>query len=139
MEQNWTTMLTGVAEANQKAVAAAVDFNRIATRAQSRLARRQFAVFEDCLDAGSAHLAAVTAGDEPQKVLSRHAEIAAELGEKLVAASQEALEIQVEARDELASWMQEGVHTLKADVAEVTEAATTKVVRKPSRAARKSA
>jgi phasin family protein len=139
MEQNWSTLLTSVAEANEKAVAAATEFNRIAARAQARFARRQFVAFEDCLDAGSEHLAAVTAGDDPQKVMSRHAEIAAKLGEKLVAASQEALEIQVEARDELAGWMEKGVNTMKADVAEVATARPTARTRKPRRTTRKSA
>ena len=40
MQDNWSTMLTGVAEANQKAVAAAVEFNRIAARAGTRVARQ---------------------------------------------------------------------------------------------------
>ena len=134
MQDNWSTMLTGVVEANEKAVAAAVEFNRIATRAGTRVARRQFAAFEDILDAGSKHIEAAGTGEGPAAV-SRHAEIATELGEKLVAATQETIEIQTEARDELARWFEKGIEaaqTTAKTAAEPAKAPTRRTRRKTS-------
>lgn len=113
MQQNWTTILSGVAEANQKVAEAATEFNKIAARAQGALARKQFAAFEDCLDAGSKHLGVVSQVAEPQEAMKRHAEVAVELGEKLVAATQATIEIQVQARDDLARWMEKGAAMTK--------------------------
>lgn len=129
MQQNWTTLFSGVAEANQKAVEAATEFNKIAARTQGALVRKQFAAFEDCLDAGSKHLGVVTHATEPQEAMKRHAEVAVELGEKLVAVTQATIEIQVQARDDLMRWMEKGTAMAKAEAVAVS---------KPSAPARRS-
>ena len=113
MQQNWNAMLESVAAANQKAVLAATELNRIATRTQGLLVRRQFAVLETCLDAGTRHLSVATRTQDPKEAMKRHTEVAVELGEKLVAAAQEALEIQVQARDAIGRWMEDGMNAVK--------------------------
>lgn len=137
MEQNWNTMLEGMAEANQKAVAAVTEFNKIATRTQGLLVRRQIAVLETCLDAGTKHLQVVVQTQDPKEAMKRHTEVVVELGEKLVAAAQEALEIQVQARDAMGRWMEDGLNTVKAEAQAALSPATTQ--RKTSRTARKAA
>jgi len=113
MQQNWNAMLESVVAANQKAVLAATELNRIATRTQGLLVRRQLAVLETCLDAGTRHLSVATQTQDPKEAMKRHTEVAVELGEKLVAAAQETLEIQVQARDAIGRWMEDGINVVK--------------------------
>jgi phasin family protein len=134
MQQNWSAMLSGMAEANHKAAVAATEFNRIAARTQGLLARRQFAAFEDCLDAGTRHLKVAVESRDPQEAIKRHTEVAVELGEKLVEATQASLEIQVQARDELVRWVEDGMKTVKAGAESAMKpAATTAPARKTTR------
>lgn len=137
MQQNLNAMLESVVEANHKAVAAAAEFNKIATRTQGLLVRRQLAVLETCLDAGTSHLEVATQIHDPGEAMKRHSEVAVELGEKLVAAAQEALEIQVQARDAMGRWIEDGMNVVKAEA----EAAlgSTAAPRKTPRTAKKAA
>jgi len=131
MQQNWNAMLESVAAANQKAVLAATELNRIATRTQGLLVRRQLAVLETCLDAGTRHLSVATQTQDPKEAMKRHTEVAVELGEKLVAAAQEALEIQVQARDAIGRWMEDGMNVVKAEAeAALSPAAAPRKARK---------
>ena len=140
MQANWNTMLDTVAEANQKAVAAAAELNKIATRTQGLLVRKQIGALETCLDAGTKHLKVVAEAKDPQEAMQRHTEVAVELGEKLVAATQESLEIQVQARDELARWFEDGLKTVKAEAeAVLTPAAAAPATRRPARRTKKAA
>jgi hypothetical protein len=116
MQQDWTATLSSVAEVNQKVVDTATALNKIAARTQGQIARRQFAAFEDCLDAGSRHLHVVTQVADPTQAMKRHAEVAVELGEKLVAATQATIELQVQARDEVVSLIEKGMQSAKAQV-----------------------
>jgi phasin family protein len=113
MQQNWNTVLETVAEANQKAVNAATEFNRIATRTQGLLVRKQIAALETCLDAGAKHMKVAAETQDPKEAIKLHADVAVELGEKLVAATQESFEIQVQARDELARWIEDGIKAVQ--------------------------
>ena len=113
MEKVMSNVFDNVTEANQQAVDAVLNFNRIAMRTQSLMARQQLAALEGCLDAGSKNWKLVTETRDPRELVSRQSELAMELGEKLVAVAQEALEIQAQARDELAAWMEEGMKAIK--------------------------
>ncbi len=115
MQQNWNSMLEGVAEAGHKAVAAAAELNKIATRTQGALVRKQIATLETCLDTGTQYLKVAADVRDPKEVMKRNTELAVALGEKLVAATQETLEIQVQARDELARWFEDGMNVAKAE------------------------
>ena len=115
MEMNFGTMLDSVAQANDKAVSAAAELTRMSTRTGGMLVRKQIDAFETCLDAGTRHLKVATETRDPKEAFQAHTEVALELGEKLVAATQEAFEIQVQARDELVRWVEDGVNTVKAE------------------------
>lgn len=136
MQQNWNSMLESVAEANQKVMVAATEFSKIATRTQGLLVRRQIAALETCLDAGTEHLKVASQTQDPKEAMKRHTEVAVELGEKLVAAAQEALEIQVQARDAMGRWMEDGMNMVKAEAeAALSPGATTRKAARPPRKA----
>jgi len=141
LQQNWNTMLTGMADANQKAVEAASELQRIAARTQGLLARRQLAAFEDCLDAGGRMLGVTVESSDPKQVFEAHTQLAVQLGEKLVAAARESVEIQAQARDELVRWLGSGMQTLQAETATAIESvapqAEAAAAPKPATAARK--
>ena len=82
MQANWNSMLESVADANQKAVAAAAEFNKIATRTQGLLVRKQIAALETCLDAGTRCLKVVAETRDPKEALQLQTEVVVELGEK---------------------------------------------------------
>jgi phasin family protein len=130
MEQNFSTMLDSMAQANEKAMTAAAELQRIATRTHGQMVRKQIDTLESCLDAGARHVKVATEARDPKEAFQQHTELAVELGEKLVAATQEAFEIQVQARDELARWFEQGMNAVKAE----TEAAM-----KPAAPARRTA
>jgi len=123
MEKVMSNVFENVTEANKQAVDAVLSFNRIAMRAQSLMARQQLAALEGYLDAGSKNWKLVTETRDPKELVSRQSELAMELGEKLVAVAQESLEIQAQARDELAAWMEDGMKAVKIPVASVAKAA----------------
>ena len=106
--------------ANRSAVESALRLNKIAVRAQGLLVRQQVAAFENCLEAGSLQVKMATETRDPRELVARQAEVAVELGEKLVAVAQEALDIQNQARDEIATWIEDGLKTVKAEAAAVT-------------------
>ncbi len=137
MQQNWNTVLEGVAEAGQKAVAAAAELNKIATRTQGELMRKQILTLETCLDAGTQHLKVAADTQDPREAMKRHTELAVALGEKLVAVTQETFEIQVKARDSLARWIEDGVNAAKSQAEAVAVPAVP--ARKSSRSTRKTA
>lgn len=114
MQHNWSNIFESVAEANQKAVAVAAELNKIATRTQGELVRKQISILESCLDAGTKHLKVVAETRDPQEFVKRETELAVEFGEKLVANAQESLEIQVQAREEMSRWFEEGLKDVRA-------------------------
>lgn len=135
MQQDWNAMLQNVADNNQKVVAAAVEFNKIATRTQGLLARRQFAAIETCLDSGTRHLEVAVQTQDPAQALKQHVEIVVELGEKLVAAAQQTLEVQVQARDAIGRWMEDTMNGVKVEAAQTAGATQRKLPRSAKKAA----
>jgi len=115
MDHNISNMLDGMVQANEKVFSAAADLTRMATRAHGMMVRGHIGTFESCLDAGARHLRVATETQDPKEAFQQHTEVALELGEKLVAAAQEAFEMQVQARDELVRWVGEGVNAVKAE------------------------
>jgi hypothetical protein len=124
MHQDWHTMLEGVVDANQKVVTAAVELNRIATRTRNMLARRQLEMLDSCLQAGTRHLEVVVRFQDPAQAMKHHTDVAVQLGEKLAAAAQDVLEIQVQARDAMGRWADAEMDTVEADVETVPDART---------------
>lgn len=118
------------ASSNKTAVDAAIAFNDIVVRTQGALARKQLEVFETCLDAGAEQLKLVSATKDPKDLVTKQTAAAVSLSEKVVGAAQASLEIQNQARDELAAWVEDGFKT-------VTEASADAKPAKP--AARKAA
>ncbi len=114
MDMPFNETVEKLTAANRTAVESALRLNKIAVRAQSLLARQQVAAFENCLEAGSRQMALVGETRDPRELVARQAEVAVELGEKLVAVAQEAMDIQSQARDELATWLEDGLKTVKA-------------------------
>jgi phasin family protein len=108
MDKTINNVFGNVTEAHKKAVDALMGFNKIAVRTQGLLASQQLAAMEKLFDAGSRNLQLVTEARDPKELMSRQTEVAVELGEKLVAVAQEALEIQAQARDEVASLVEDG-------------------------------
>ena len=122
MEKVMENVFENVTDANKKAVDAVLNLNKIAVRTQGLLARQQLAVLENWLEAGNKHLQMATETRDPKEFMARQTEVAVELGEKLVTVAQESLEIQAQARDELAAWVEDGLKAVKVpSVAEVTK------------------
>lgn len=133
MDKTTSNVFENVTEANKQAVDAVLNLNRIAMRTQSLMARQQLAALENCLDAGSKQWKLVTETRDPKELMSRQSEVAVELGEKLVAVAQESLEIQAQARDELAAWFEEGMKSVKTPMASAAKE-TSKTVKKAAAA-----
>ncbi len=108
MDKAMNNVFGNVTEAHRKAVDAVMGFNKIAVRTQSLLAGQQMAALEKMLDAGSRNLQLVTETRDPRELIARQTEVAVELGETLVAVAREALDIQAQARDEVATLVEDG-------------------------------
>ena len=109
MEKTVSNVFENVTEAHKKAVDALMGFNKIAVRAHGLLAGQQLAALENFFDAGSKNLQLVTEGRDPKDLMAGQTEVAVQLGEKLVAVAQEALDIQTQARDEVATLVEDGL------------------------------
>ena len=109
MEKTVSNVFENVTEAHKMAVDALMGFNKIAVRTHGLLAGQQLAALENFFDAGSKNLQLVTEGRDPKDLMAGQTEVAVQLGEKLVAVAQEALDIQTQARDEVATLVEEGL------------------------------
>ena len=109
MDKAVSNVFENVTEAHKKAVDALMGFNKIAVRTQGLLAGQQLAALEKVFDAGSRNLQLVSETRDPRELVARQTEVAVELGETLVAVAREALDIQAQARDEVAAMMEEGL------------------------------
>jgi hypothetical protein len=138
MEHVFNDAVVKMTEANRSAFESALRLNKIAVRAQGLLARQQVAAFENCLEAGTRQFKLVTEVRDPKDLVARQAEVAVELGEKLVAVAQEALDIQAQARDELTTWIEEGLEAAKAETQAVAAPAKPKTAPR-ARAVKKAA
>ena len=116
MDKTVSNVFENVTEAHKKAVDALMGFNKIAVRTQGLLAGQQLAALENVFAAGSKNLQLVTEGRDPKDLMAGQTEVAVQLGEKLVAVAQEALDIQTQARDEVASLVEEGLKAANVDV-----------------------
>lgn len=126
MDKVMSDVIENMSQANKKAVDAVINFNKIALRAHSQLARQQLAAFENCLDAGTKQLKLASESRDPKELMAAQSEVAVALGEKLVAVAQESLEIQAKTRDELAAWMEDGFKAVKMPELAKAVKATTK-------------
>jgi phasin family protein len=113
MDNSVSNVFENVSEAHKKAVDALMGFNKIAVRTQGLLANQQLAALEKVFDAGSRNLQLATESRDPRELVARQTEVAVELGEKLVAVAQEALDIQAQARDEVATLVEDGFQAVK--------------------------
>jgi phasin family protein len=132
MDKSVSNVFENVTEAHKKAVDALMGFNQIAVRTQGLLAGQHLAAMERFFDAGSRNLQLVSESRDPKELMARQTEVAVELGEKLVAVAQEAMDIQAQARDEVASLVEDGMKAVNVPtVATVpTVARTTKTAKK---------
>ena len=128
MDQVYTDAMKNVAEVNKQAVESMLRLGRIAVRTQGLFASQQVAAVEDCLAAGAKYMSAVSQTQNPQELLKKQTEINVELGEKLVAATQEALDVQAQVRDELTSWFEDGMKVVQ-EAAEKVEMPAVKAVK----------
>jgi phasin family protein len=128
MDQVYTDVIKNVAEVNKQAVESMLRLGRIAVRTQGLFASQQVAAVEDCLAAGAKYMSAVSQTQNPQELMKKQTEINVELGEKFVAASQEALDVQAQVRDELASWFEDGMKVVQ-EAAEKVEMPAVKAVK----------
>ena len=113
MDKSVSNVFENVTEAHKKAVDALVSFNKIAVRTQGLLAGQQLVAMEKLFDAGSRNLQLVTESRDPKELMERQTQVAVELGEKLVAVAQEALDIQAQARDEVTTLVEDGFQAVK--------------------------
>jgi len=114
MDKTVNNVFENVTEAHRMAVDALMGFNKIAVRTHGLLAGQQLAALENVFAAGSKNLQLVTEGRDPKDLMAGQTEVAVQLGEKLVAVAQEALEIQTQARDEVATLVEEGLKAVNA-------------------------
>ena len=108
MDKAESNVFENVTEAHKQEFDALMGFNKIAVRTQRLLASQQLVALEKVFDAGSRNLQLVTETRDPRDLAARQTEVAVELGEKLAAVAQEALDIQFQARDEVASLVEDG-------------------------------
>ena len=126
MDKAVSNVFDNVSDAHRKAVDAVMGFNKIAVRTQGLLAGQQLAALEKVLDAGSRNLQLVTETRDPREFIARQTEVAVELGEKLVAVAREALDIQAQARDEVATLVEDGFKAANLPVAKKAPKAASK-------------
>ncbi len=113
MDKTVSNVFENVTEAHRKAVDALMGFNKIAVRTQGLLAGQQLVAMEKFFDAGSRNLQLVTESRDPKELMERQTQVAVELGEKLVAVAQEALDIHAQARDEVTTLVEDGFQAVK--------------------------
>lgn len=113
MNEVFTNIYQNMSGASRNLVEPTLRFGQLAARMQEQLVRQQIAVFETCMGVGCKQLQAIGEVKDPQGFYSRQAELAAELGEKLIVATQQALELQVQARDEMGELVKEGFKAIE--------------------------
>ena len=123
MDKAVSNVFENVTETQRKAVDAIMGFNKIAVRTQGLLAGQHLAALEKVLDAGSRNWQLVSETRDPRELMARQTEVAVELGESLVAVAREALDIQAQARDEVATLVEDGFKA--ANIPTVTKTAKT--------------
>jgi phasin family protein len=133
MDKTVNNVFENVTEAHRMAVDALMGFNKIAVRTHGLLAGQQLAALENVFAAGSRNLQLVTEGRDPKDLMAGQTEVAVQLGEKLVAVAQEALEIQTQARDEVATLVEDGLKAVNVPtVPMVAKAPKTPTPKKPA-------
>ena len=129
MENLMSNTFERVTEANKSAVDAAVRLNKIAVRTQGLLARQQLAAFENWLEAGTKNMRLAAETRDPKELMAKQAEVAVDLGEKLIGVAQETLDIHAQARDELVNMVEEGFAAV-APTSQASKPATKTTVKK---------
>lgn len=109
MENTFERVYEQVAEANQGFIQHAIRLEQLVTRTQSALVEQHIAFVESCLDTGAKQLQALAEARDPRDLLSRQAELATQLGERVVALVQHVVDIQGEAREEMTGLVRENL------------------------------
>jgi len=133
MNTELNNVLKNVQEANDRTIAAATDLGKLATRTQGLLLNKQIAAFELWLEAGTKQIKSFSEIRDGRELFTNQAEVAQDLGRKMVNSLNEVVEIQTQARDELAKLVQgnmEQVQTAVKPGKKTTAATKTSVTRK---------
>ena len=88
---------------NKTMMGCALRLKEVFVRTQTLLARQHLAVVEASMEAGTKHWQAIIETKYTAGLIARQADVVAELGERLIATTQEILDIQVQVQDE---WVQ---------------------------------
>ena len=116
MNTELNNVLKNVQEANNRTIAAATDLGKLATRTQGLLLNKQIAAFELWLEAGTRQIKSFSEIRDGHELFTNQAEVAQDLGRKLVDSMNEVVEIQTQARDELAKMVQGNMEQVQAAV-----------------------
>ncbi len=133
MNTELNNVLKNVQEASDQTLAAATDLSKLATRTQGLLLNKQIAAFELWLEAGAKQIKSFSEIRDGSELLKTQAEVAQDLGHKLVTSLNEVVEIQTQARDEMAKLVQGNLKQVQAAVKpgkKTTATAKTSVTRK---------
>lgn len=123
MQQPITAPYANVGDMQKVFVEPALRLNEIAGRVQEQMLRNQVALMETVFGIGTRQLEAMAAATDPRDLVSRQAELASELGEKLVAAAREMMELQIRSRDEFGQVVKEGIQSVERKATERKPAA----------------
>ena len=116
MNTELNNVLKTVQEANDRTIAAATDLGKLATRTQGLLINKQVAAFELWLEAGTKQIKSFSEIRDGREMFTSQAEVAQDLGRKMVNSLNEVVEIQTQARDELAKLVQGNMEQVQAAV-----------------------
>ena len=116
MNTELNNVLKNVQEANNRTIAAATDLGKLATRTQGLLLNKQIAAFELWLEAGARQIKSFSEIRDSREMFTNQAEVAQDFGRKLMNSLNEVVEIQTQARDELAKLVQGNMEQAQAAV-----------------------
>jgi len=114
MEKVFEQVYSQVTDANKGAVESWVRLNEIAARTHNQLTEQQIALLESYVETGSKQLQLVADAKDPKGYFSQQAALMSQLGERVVGIVQKTVEIQGQAREELAQLIKDGVRTAEA-------------------------
>jgi len=100
---------------NVRMAHAALRLHKIGTRAEGLLAQQRLTMVEACLHAGAEQLRTLAAAPHPKETVTTQAQIATELGDRLVAAAGITLDVQAQLRAELLQWVEDELQTARAE------------------------
>ncbi len=116
MNTEFNNVLKNIKEANDQTLAVATDLSKLATRTQGLLLNKQMAAFALWLDAGARQIQSFSEIRDGRDLFKTQAEVAQDLGRKLVTSLTEVVEIQTQARDEMAKLVEGNLKQVQATV-----------------------